>query len=46
MASEVRCVVAMTLVLPGDTRARPGHGDETTTGEEARRLPEWLRDPA
>ena len=34
------------LVLPGDTRTLPGHGDETTIGEEAPHLPEWLRDPA
>jgi glyoxylase-like metal-dependent hydrolase (beta-lactamase superfamily II) len=34
------------LVLPGGTRILPGHGDETTIGEEAPHLPEWLRDRA
>jgi len=36
----------MTVVLPVDTRTLPGHGDETTIGEEAPHLPEWLRDRA
>jgi glyoxylase-like metal-dependent hydrolase (beta-lactamase superfamily II) len=34
------------LVLPEDTRTLPGHGDETTIGEEAPHLSEWLRDRA
>ena len=45
MASEVRCV-AMTVVLPAASRTLPGHGDETTIGEEARHLSKWLRGPA
>jgi glyoxylase-like metal-dependent hydrolase (beta-lactamase superfamily II) len=31
------------LVLPGPTRTLPGHGDETTIGDEAPHLDEWLR---
>jgi glyoxylase-like metal-dependent hydrolase (beta-lactamase superfamily II) len=30
------------LVLPGATRALPGHGDATTIGAEASQLSEWL----
>ncbi len=30
------------LVLPADTRALTGHGDETTIGAEAPHLPEWI----
>ena len=32
------------LVLPGATRTLTGHGDETTIGDEAPHLPDWLRD--
>jgi glyoxylase-like metal-dependent hydrolase (beta-lactamase superfamily II) len=30
------------LTLPGDTVVRPGHGDSTTSGEEAPHLEEWI----
>jgi glyoxylase-like metal-dependent hydrolase (beta-lactamase superfamily II) len=30
------------LALPGDTVVRPGHGDSTTSGEEAPHLEEWI----
>jgi glyoxylase-like metal-dependent hydrolase (beta-lactamase superfamily II) len=32
------------LVLPGPTRVLTGHGDETTIGDEAPHLPEWIAD--
>jgi glyoxylase-like metal-dependent hydrolase (beta-lactamase superfamily II) len=32
------------LVLPGSTRVLTGHGDETTIGDEAPHLPDWIRD--
>ena len=32
------------LVLPGTTRVLTGHGDETTIGDEAPHLREWIRD--
>ena len=32
------------LVLPAETRTLTGHGDETTIGDEAPHLPDWLRD--
>ena len=32
------------LVLPGATRVLTGHGEETTIGDEAPHLPDWLRD--
>jgi glyoxylase-like metal-dependent hydrolase (beta-lactamase superfamily II) len=32
------------LVLPGSTRVLTGHGEETTIGEEAPHLAEWVRD--
>jgi glyoxylase-like metal-dependent hydrolase (beta-lactamase superfamily II) len=32
------------LVLPSETRTLTGHGDETTIGDEAPHLPEWLAD--
>ncbi len=32
------------LVLPGTTRVLTGHGDETTIGQEAPHLPDWIRD--
>ncbi len=34
------------LVLPPDTRALTGHGDETTIGAEAPHLPEWISEHA
>ncbi len=34
------------LVLPGATRTLTGHGDETTIGDEAPHLAEWLADHA
>ena len=34
------------LVLPGDTRVLTGHGDETTIGDEAPHLDEWLQGPS
>jgi glyoxylase-like metal-dependent hydrolase (beta-lactamase superfamily II) len=30
------------LTLPGPTLAHPGHGDDTTIGNEAPHLPEWI----
>jgi glyoxylase-like metal-dependent hydrolase (beta-lactamase superfamily II) len=30
------------LTLPGPTLAHPGHGDDTTIGDEAPHLPEWI----
>jgi len=32
------------LVLPGTTRVLTGHGDETTIGDEAPHLQEWIHD--
>jgi glyoxylase-like metal-dependent hydrolase (beta-lactamase superfamily II) len=32
------------LVLPGTTRVLTGHGDETTIGDEAPHLQEWIQD--
>jgi hypothetical protein len=29
-------------VLPAETLAHPGHGEDTTIGAEAPHLPEWL----
>ena len=34
------------LVLPGPTRVLTGHGEETTIGDEAPHLQEWIDDRA
>ncbi len=38
----IESIRSRLLVLPGETRALTGHGEETTIGEEAPHLEEWV----
>ncbi|WP_214368646.1 MBL fold metallo-hydrolase [Pseudonocardia sp. H11422] len=38
----IRSLEERVLTLPADTRVLPGHGDETTIGDEAPHLADWI----